>query len=232
MDLFKKRLYKFYKELRYYYFLPRGIFGVQRKIWEKRQLGEELDYWKNPTKYEPLEGHKTMKERLLSININMFNGLKRTFHNGVVCEIGCGPYGGLLPKIKAKTKFGLDPLANEYKKLHSEPEIIMLKSIAEEMPFTDSSLDAVFCVNALDHVLNPSKVINEIYRVLKKGGYLALSVDVDGTPGHPHVIKEKYLDRKLKGKYKVIEKKCSGEIKSSWNADLEIPLYVFQGLKI
>lgn len=45
-----------------------------------------------------------------------------------------------------------------------------------DMPFPDNSFDAVFLIEVLEHVHNPPKALNEIYRVLKPGGKLIFSV--------------------------------------------------------
>lgn len=39
------------------------------------------------------------------------------------------------------------------------------------MPFSDDSQDAVICIAVLEHVEDPKKACEEIYRVLKPGGY-------------------------------------------------------------
>ena len=39
------------------------------------------------------------------------------------------------------------------------------------LPFEDNSVDAVICMNVLEHVEEPQKAVKEIYRVLKPGGY-------------------------------------------------------------
>ena len=44
------------------------------------------------------------------------------------------------------------------------------------LPFADCSLDAVICSEVLEHVDSPQKSIEELIRVLKPGGILALSV--------------------------------------------------------
>ena len=44
------------------------------------------------------------------------------------------------------------------------------------LPFADCSLDAVICSEVLEHVDSPQKSIEELIRVLKPGGSLALSV--------------------------------------------------------
>ncbi|MDA8807160.1 class I SAM-dependent methyltransferase [Opitutales bacterium] len=44
--------------------------------------------------------------------------------------------------------------------------------LADNLPFKDNSLDAVLCLNVLEHVRNPFKVAREIIRVLKQDGEL------------------------------------------------------------
>ena len=39
------------------------------------------------------------------------------------------------------------------------------------MPFPDASEEAIVCLSVLEHVENPIKAAEELYRVLKSGGY-------------------------------------------------------------
>ncbi len=39
------------------------------------------------------------------------------------------------------------------------------------MPFPDNSVDAIICMAVLEHVEDPKKAVEEIYRVLKPGGF-------------------------------------------------------------
>lgn len=39
------------------------------------------------------------------------------------------------------------------------------------LPFPDNSQEAILCIAVLEHVVNPIKACEEIYRVLKRGGY-------------------------------------------------------------
>jgi len=43
---------------------------------------------------------------------------------------------------------------------------------AHNLPFKDNSVDAIMITAVLEHVEYPSVVVGEIYRVLKKGGYV------------------------------------------------------------
>jgi len=44
------------------------------------------------------------------------------------------------------------------------------------LPFNDNSQDAIICISVLEHVENPIKACEEIYRVLKSGGYCLVNV--------------------------------------------------------
>lgn len=55
---------------------------------------------------------------------------------------------------------------------------------AHDLPFSDSSVDGIIFSWVLEHMKNPEKVISEMHRVLKSGGYLYLSTNFI-TPYHP-----------------------------------------------
>jgi len=94
-----------------------------------------------------------------------------------VLDVGCG-VSTVLHYINGK-RYGIDPLANEYKKLYSYPEGISIKrGFGEEIPFPNECFDVVFCSNVLDHVTNPQKTIDEVFRVLKTKAYFVLTVEI------------------------------------------------------
>jgi SAM-dependent methyltransferase len=45
-----------------------------------------------------------------------------------------------------------------------------------EMPIEDNSFDCVFCTGTLEHVRDPRRAVEEIYRVLKPGGIVHIDV--------------------------------------------------------
>jgi len=65
----------------------------------------------------------------------------------------------LLEKVDYKV---MDPV-DTYK-----PDIV---GDIHNMPFSDNSLEAVLCIAVLEHIENPIKACQEIYRVLSPGGY-------------------------------------------------------------
>jgi len=47
---------------------------------------------------------------------------------------------------------------------------------AEDMHFSDNTIDNFVCISVLEHTNNPEKIIDEIFRCLKKGGLFYFSV--------------------------------------------------------
>lgn len=57
----------------------------------------------------------------------------------------------------------------------------------ENLPFQDNSVDIILNIAVLEHVPNPEKVVNEIHRVLKKGGKVfSLFPFIQGFHASPH----------------------------------------------
>ena len=109
-----------------------------------------------------------------------------------ILDVGCGisTVLGLLPGRRV----GVDPLAERYKSIYSYPEgIEIIAAPGERLPFPDASFDAVFCTNALDHMLSPAQALGEMRRVLVEGGRLVLTIEIfevarERDPAHPHAL--------------------------------------------
>ncbi len=92
-------------------------------------------------------------------------------------EVGCG--GGILSEQISAMGFkttGMDPSesALQAARAHaaeSGKKIEYVQGIGEHLPFAAASFDVVFCCDVLEHVSDLGKVIAEISRVLKPGGY-------------------------------------------------------------
>ncbi len=206
--------------------------GINYATWREVQIHHELDFWQQPEKYEGLDGHSSFREKYFSINKNMFTDLRLDFPTGVVTDVGCGPEMGFLPYCNARYKIGIEPLAHEYHKKYAfDSNVVMLASMAERIPLMTASVDACYCINALDHMMKPYQALAEMYRILKPQGYFAFSVDVGGTKDHPIKIYQKDLDAFFThARFDIIQQACSLDIASSWGVGT-VPLYVFQGYK-
>jgi SAM-dependent methyltransferase len=58
---------------------------------------------------------------------------------------------------------------------------------AQKLPFTDNSFDTVLCNEVLEHVAEPSRLMSEVARVLRPGGFLLLTTPQTwGLHHEPH----------------------------------------------
>lgn len=96
-----------------------------------------------------------------------------------VLEVGSGAHG-LVFFLGIDGAIGVDPLANEYRRLFPEWQS-RAKTIAaygESLPFEDGSFDVVISDNVIDHAESPRQIVRELARVLAPGGILYFTVHV------------------------------------------------------
>ncbi|HPH52029.1 MAG TPA: class I SAM-dependent methyltransferase [Candidatus Portnoybacteria bacterium] len=134
--------------------------------------------------------------------------------NSEILDIGCG-IKTVLHFLPGKIKIGVDSLADEYIKIYDYPKDIKIeKSFGENLKFKNNSFDVVFMTNALDHTKNPQKVVSEIFRVLRSGGYFALTnelvkKDFKRDKAHPNNLQEQDISELLSGKFNIVFKRFS-----------------------
>ena len=97
---------------------------------------------------------------------------------GKILDIGCADgmfTKEILTKTKAKRITGIDVLktsigwANKHWSKSSKMQFKV--GDAHSLKFENNFFDAVFALEVLEHVHNPEKVLKEVKRILKKGGY-------------------------------------------------------------
>jgi ubiquinone/menaquinone biosynthesis C-methylase UbiE len=105
---------------------------------------------------------------------------------GLVLDIGSndGMFSKvILDKSGASRLVGIDVIkktvdwANRHWKYTGKMEFKVAD--AAKLPFKDQTFEAVFVLEVLEHVFNPTKVLIEIKRVLKKDGYAVFLVPSD-----------------------------------------------------
>jgi SAM-dependent methyltransferase len=100
--------------------------------------------------------------------------------NSAILDIGCAtkPYEILFREECDEISYiGLDLNPKSY------ADVI---SIGENMPFKDGSFDNVLCTQALEHTIDPDKVVKETFRLLKREGSLLISTHGVWIEGHEH----------------------------------------------
>ena len=102
---------------------------------------------------------------------------------GVVLDVGCadGTFTKvLLDRVHAQKIIGIDVLKNSImfakRRFARNKKISFRTADAHNLPFENEMFDAVFCLEAIEHVVDPLRVMREMHRVLKKGGYTIVLV--------------------------------------------------------
>ena len=142
--------------------------------WNRAQIAEKKfwlstkDSWsiQNPTRY----WHGILAHGF-NLDYDFFAGKS-------VLEVGCGPAGIIFSLHNTKSRAGLEPMNLKDLIIDGKRISIVKKGIGEEIPFENESFDVVLSFNALDHSVNPFKVIQEIRRVLRKDGDFLLWIYV------------------------------------------------------
>ncbi|MFH1202737.1 MAG: class I SAM-dependent methyltransferase [Candidatus Omnitrophota bacterium] len=121
-----------------------------------------------------------------------------------ILDVGSGSGGKALSfSLKEANTVGIDPNfyaikvsskeASQYKDLRAA----FLQGLGEDLPFKDNTFDLVTSFNSLEHTKEINKVISEIFRVLKKGGYLYCELPNNIFPfeGHYRIFLPLFLPK-------------------------------------
>jgi SAM-dependent methyltransferase len=132
------------------------IDKIQRN-WDNlnAKLAQDIAYWYlTPTNYAMLQ---------------ILNNYMEGKHYRRVLDVGAGRlvFKTLL-RGKADQYFSLD-----IQKIHDQQDIV---ASGAALPIKKNSLDLVICSAVLEHAVNPSMIINEIYEVLSPSGTLILTL--------------------------------------------------------
>ena len=105
-----------------------------------------------------------------------------------VLDVGCadGMFTNvILLATRAKKIIGLDVVktsvewARKHWKKNNKMKFVV--GDAHDLKFPSNSFDAVYCLEALEHVVDPKKVLLEFKRVLRKGGFGVFLVPSDNN---------------------------------------------------
>ena len=108
------------------------------------------------------------------------------FQNKIALDAGCG--GGrntiALAKLGCSEVVGIDigedGLSDAKERASGLRNVKFINSSLLNIPFSEEEFDLVWCAGVLHHTINPEKVLDELIRVTKKGGYLYLLIYATG----------------------------------------------------
>lgn len=120
-----------------------------------------------------------------------------------VLDVGCNTGILLIPLLeKGVDIVGVDISKNDItetrKKLQEKgfsPSLALVAD-AKKLPFQENTFDIVLLSDILEHVSQPELVAKEAYRVIKKGGYIFVTVPNECHP----VVKFEWLRKVLSGR--------------------------------
>lgn len=121
--------------------------------------------------------HDKWKDDLHTIDLPRFEKLAEKFTGGKYLDVGC--FNSPMPSILADK-------GNEVWAIDHAPKVIntlkgrflnvnYLCMDFKELPFKDGYFDYIVAGEVIEHLENPQEFVNELFRVLKPGGILAIS---------------------------------------------------------
>lgn len=192
----------------------------------------ELSYWKDIYKKENHSFNNDFYAKLmLAISEESNDGF---LSEKVVGDFGCGPRGSLTWAKPAAQRIGIDVLAQEYiRNFPSEylkHKTIYVTSTESAIPLPDGVLDILFTVNALDHVANLPTICAELRRIVKPGGLIIGSFNLNHRPtkAEPQRMTEDILKILLFKDYEILSWRVSAPEKSNPQKSLYNPFYINQ----
>lgn len=148
--------------------MPSAIHNVYTldQQWERMWKGHTLEHEVRLCEYRELRRH------LLDVLVQM--------DDPIVVEAGCGvgAWVAYLSKNGIRRVVGVDNFAPALKELKQHARAgEVIKADVRNLPFADCSIDACVSLGVVEHFLDgPVPLILEMFRVLRPGGYLFLTV--------------------------------------------------------
>lgn len=125
--------------------------------WKRAQTFEK-QWWMNATNYHTQEIRKgDIVGNLMLVN--------KGVPTKSVLDIGCGPFS-LLQRVPCREGTALDPIYYDHlEKAYEEKGIKRIYKCGEDLTLEDGTYDEVWIYNCLQHVKNPTKILENAIEV-------------------------------------------------------------------
>ncbi len=166
--------------------------------WEEAQKNER-QFWasiyrekrQDVTSYMPVTDETAFAFSKKSVE-RFGHGLE-AIREGVIADVGCGPYGLIRgfhvhaqrSGCRPKRMYGIDSLMDTYLEFGTLPAANYIEYItakAEAIPLEDGLCTSVYSTNVIDHVERPGRVLSECRRIVAEGGNLFFAVHTISFP--------------------------------------------------
>jgi len=179
---------------------------ISYERWREAQSAER-EYWLQQKKKK---GGRNASFWNLYI-LKPFMNLLAPHEKRVIVDVGCGP-AGLINFIDGQEKVGVEPLANHYRRYFGiSPKVQMIKAIGENLPLKNEVADVAICIDVVNHVKSPEKVLTEVKRILHRHGLFIFQVNLSTLTSevwhrlmraydiyHPHRFTSRIAERMLR----------------------------------
>ncbi|MCD4720406.1 MAG: class I SAM-dependent methyltransferase [Desulfobacula sp.] len=137
--------------------------------------------------YGSAKGYRNISSRLGIINKIV------PIHGDKLLDIGCGNGAytmHMASSFKSVEAIDIEPdRLKIFRQENKLDNINIYNMSADEMDFNDETFDAITAIEVVEHVNNLASVLNEVHRVLKKGGWFALTTPNRFWPLEQHGYK-------------------------------------------
>jgi SAM-dependent methyltransferase len=179
----------------------RGLKSAYQTIARPGKHKAEMDFWlmrhqREGGRFENANYEQSMRVMARAFPQDFFEGKN-------VVDFGCGPCGTLKWLSKKSYCIGVDVLVEDYLAAFEEEmrdhNMAYVISSESYIPLPDHSADIVLTMNSMDHVDNLDAMSKELLRILKPGGVLfgSFNLDEEPTPTEPLVLTEELLRKNL-----------------------------------
>jgi len=156
------------------YLWPRDPLHTWSRVWEYPYVYHHLQKWRT----------KSKSEIVSTVVVDLGSGV--TFFPFSVARLG---YQVICTDIDPVCEGDLIKAAQH---ISQEPGKVNFRLCDEStLPFSDGEVDVIYCISVLEHIQEFEKTISEIDRILKPGGLLLLTIDLD-LRGDSEIGVEKY----------------------------------------
>jgi SAM-dependent methyltransferase len=152
-------------------------FGYQWNRWPRLQFDSE-------NVGRPMQGHTgQMFERITGQNRGQSRGQNRrqdSLAGQLILDIGCGP-GRFIETARSKGAkvIGIDystAVEAAARNFSDDPNVCICQADALKLPLPADSVDGAYSIGVLHHTPDPRQGVHEAARVVRPGGWFALSV--------------------------------------------------------
>lgn len=144
-----------------------------------------------------------------------------------ILDIGCG-WGEFAEAFGEKIDMGIDIAPRD---LYVAAKGKMYKNLtfadARDLPFADNSYGSIISISTFEHIINPNKLLKEMYRVLMPDGVLAITMEteeVDNNTFYRPMLKRvglSFLSKRLTNAYNSYFHRHTLPSKEKWIKDFK-----------